>query len=409
MVAHEETVTAPTKTAIGLVVFALTPTREPTHADSATPTEHTPAVDETDEPAATVTLRAVVETLTLTRTAAPETSTVMAVDTLTPTREPTLTDSVVPTERTPDVEVTDKPAETAIIGAVDETPAVTSTLEDALAETATIIAAPTLTATAFALPLDTATPTATVAERVRPTVVPATVVPGTDKAPASPAREPTGVIQTATITPTALPAVMAYMIATPTAYGSTAEDVEPACSVRDDWIPYDVKRGDTLLALALATNTDLITLREANCLSPINGILAGDSVVVPALPDLPLTMPEPVIPRATQEYRSGGCALPDVQIQSPLPGAQLSGIFAVTGRANVPEGGRYEIAIMPAWSEQFHQLLKVNISVEDNVIGLVNSEIFGPGLQRLRLALLDKDGSRLEDSVCEVPVVFLAP
>ena len=51
---------------------------------------------------------------------------------------------------------------------------------------------------------------------------------------------------------------------------------------------------------------------------------------------------------------------------------------------------------MPAWSDAYHNLLEIDISVADNVIGLVNSEIFGPGLQRLRLALLDKDGIRLE-------------
>ena len=185
--------------------------------------------------------------------------------------------------------------------------------------------------------------------------------------------------------------------------------MEPVCKARQDWASYEVQFGDTLLALALAADTDLITLREANCLSPVSGILAGDIIVVPLVTDLPLAMPEPVFPPAAQEYLPRGCASPDAQIQSPLLGAQLSGIFAVKGRATVPEGGSYEIAVMPAWSDTFHKLLEIDISVDDNVIGLVNSEIFGPGLQRLRLALVNKDDTYLEDSVCEVPVVFLAP
>ena len=107
--------TAMPEAATGIAVDTLTPTPKPRLAFEFAPTEHTPQVDETDVPVARATIRAVAETPTLTRTAAPEAATGIAVDTLRPTREPTLTDSVTPTEHTPDVEVTDKPAETATI------------------------------------------------------------------------------------------------------------------------------------------------------------------------------------------------------------------------------------------------------------------------------------------------------
>ena len=63
----------------------------------------------------------------------------------------------------------------------------------------------------------------------------------------------------------------------------------------------------------------------------------------------------------------------------------------------------------PAWSDTYFKLLEVEMSVADNVIGLVNTEIFGPGLQELRLAVLDIYGELIADSVCIVPVVFTAP
>ena len=339
------------------------------------------------------------------QTEAPETA--IAVGRLTSTMESTLADAATPAAiETGVLETQDLTATTTVMPTTIVMPATAS------AESATPTDEPATSAATFVLPTlaPEATherPTATAESFTPPAVIIATdasPLPVTATAMPSPTARPS-----ATDPPTALPAVLAYLIATPTAYDSRTTDLEPTCKVRQDWAPYEVQFGDTLLALALAADTDLITLREANCLSPVSGILAGDTIVVPLTADLPLTMPEPVFPPATQEYRPGGCASADAQIQSPLPGAELSGIFAVSGQATVPEGGSYEISVMPAWSDAFHKLLEIDISVDDNVIGLVNSEIFGPGLQRLRLALVDKDGTRLEDSVCEVPVVFLPP
>ena len=93
------------------------------------------------------------------------------------------------------------------------------------------------------------------------------------------------------------------MIATPTAFGTTDADAEPACQVTVDWRPYSVQAGDTLLSVALATDTDIIELREANCLSPVSGILPGDNIVVPQLPDPPVILPEPVFPNLARNSK----------------------------------------------------------------------------------------------------------
>ena len=252
--------------------------------------------------------------------------------------------------------------------------------------------------------------TATIA--MAPTETPATpttVSIAASAVPPTPVTEQPMATSTPTEAPTELSAVFAYLIATPTAYGTVDVDTGPVCRVADDWYPYEVQQGDTLLAVALAVNSNLIDLREANCFSPVSGIFAGDTILVPTPPEEPVTVPDPVFPLPEQDFVLVGCASPDAQIFAPEPMTELNGIFAIRGSVRLPDGGRYEISLRPAWSNEFHRLLEVDMSLEDNVIGLVNSEIFGPGLQRLRLALVGQDGALVEESICEIPVVFAAP
>ena len=167
--------------------------------------------------------------------------------------------------------------------------------------------------------------------------------------------------------------------------------------------------GDTLLALALALDIELIELRDGNCMSQVSGILAGDTVYVPKLPELPLMAPQPVFPPIEQEFQRLGCSSPNAQIISPAPGSTLSGIFEVIGRVISSAQGGYEISVKPAWSEAFHKLLIGDMPDAKNVIGLVNTEIFGPGLHRLKLELVDRDGAPVAGSVCDIPIIFQAP
>ena len=208
---------------------------------------------------------------------------------------------------------------------------------------------------------------------------------------------------------TALPAVFAHLIATPTAYGAADGGVEGVCTVAAGWYPYKVQEGDTLLALAMASGSSLIDLRDGNCYSPVTGIFVGETVVVAQLPEAPLTAPEPIFTLAEEAIEVVGCDTGHARILLPEPMAELEGIFAVYGSALIPAGGTYRIAVRPAWSDEFHTFLEVDMSVVDNVIGLINSEIFGPGLQWLQLTLLGSEGRVVEGSLCEIPVVFTRP
>ena len=204
-------------------------------------------------------------------TDAPATATSVAIDTLTATSAPARPDDLTPTI----VDATAAPA-TATLFAVDTLTATSAPARpDDLTPTTMDETAASATATGFALETLTATSAPARPDDLTPTIVDATAAPATTSpAPtttATPPAEtigPTHALPIASDTPTALPAVLAYMIATPTAFGSAAQDVPPACRVRDDWAPYPVQSGDSLLALALAAGADIITIRDANCLSP---------------------------------------------------------------------------------------------------------------------------------------------
>lgn len=208
---------------------------------------------------------------------------------------------------------------------------------------------------------------------------------------------------------TALPAVFAHLIATPTAFGAVDDSADTVCTVVEGWLPYEVRQGDSLLALALASGSSLIELREGNCFGPVTGIIVGDIIALPELPASPIEPAAPQFPLSDDAYQVVGCGSARAKIDEPLPMTQLQGVFAVRGRAQIPAGGKYRISVKPAWSPDYHRFLDVERSVSADVIGLINTEIFGPGLQRLRLEIVGGDGSIVDGSDCEIPVVFKAP
>ncbi|MCE2470720.1 MAG: hypothetical protein J4G18_02255 [Anaerolineae bacterium] len=208
---------------------------------------------------------------------------------------------------------------------------------------------------------------------------------------------------------TPLPAVFAHLIATPTAFGAIDDGSEAVCAVAEGWLPYEVQAGDSLLALALASGSSLIDLREGNCFGPVTGIIVGETIVLPTLLEPPIAPVSPLFPVSDEAYQVVGCESVRAMIFEPPPMTELQGIFAVRGRALIPEGGKYRLSVKPAWSPDYHRFLDVERSVDDDVIGLINTEIFGPGLQRLRLEIVGADDKILEDSSCEIPVVFMAP
>ena len=227
-------------------------------------------------------------------------------------------------------------------------------------------------------------------------------IPASATPPRSPTPSPTRAHRP---TATALPLYFAYLIPTPTAFGAVDFAAEGGCEVAKDWLPYEVGEGDTLLSLAVAADSDLIALRQGNCFAPIRGVFAGERLLLPRLPAA-AALPAPASSAADEAAVAQGCESPAAQIHSPMPLAQVEGVFAISGSALAPAGGRYQIAIKPRWADDYYLHLVSERAVSDGVLGLVNTEAFGAGLHRLRLSVRDAGGALIEGGACDLPVIF---
>ena len=184
--------------------------------------------------------------------------------------------------------------------------------------------------------------------------------------------------------------------------------METDCKPRSDWLSYIVQEGDTLLSMALAADTGLIDLREGNCFNPIRGIFPGEELKLPRRPQ-PATFGPPVFPAEGERLAHVGCLSESAAIHAPPALTELNGIFALIGTADTPEGGYYRLSLRPAWSNQYTDYLEFDSPVANDVLGLINVEIFGLGMHWVRLSLIDDVGEVIEASLCEHPLVFTAP
>ena len=239
----------------------------------------------------------------------------------------------------------------------------------------------------------------------RPTDVAATATPSTGETETEP---PTKTLATPTFsaTPTPLPFYFAYLVPTPTAYRPVEDGFTLDCQVRGDWIPYEVSEGDSMLSLALSSGISLMELRGGNCFEPIRGIFAGEIVLVPQLPELPVEVPAPVFSLDDTAGATVGCVDQSARIVTPAPLDQVEDVFALVGSARLPAGGQYHIALKPGWSEAYYLYLVSEQAVSNDVLGLINSEIFGVGAHRIQLTVFDKDGALIEGGICEIEVIF---
>ena len=197
---------------------------------------------------------------------------------------------------------------------------------------------------------------------------------------------------TATPAPTALPRLFAYLIATPTAFGYVDDGMESDCEPRSDWRSYTVQEGDTLLSVALAADIGLIDLREGNCFNPIRGIFPGEELKLPRPPQ-PAALGAPVFPAEGERFAVVGCESGLAAIHAPPAMSELKGIFALIGSAMTPEGGAYRLSLRPAWSDQYAgPTWNLTVQLKDDVLGLINGEIFGLGVALAEIDACRRNG-----------------
>jgi len=352
---------------------SLTPTPTLTHTVTDTPTP-TATHTATDTPTPTATHTAT-DTLTPTATDTP-TFTPTATATETPTRIP----SSIPTATFTPI-ATATPTETTAATEISRAASADSTLRPlptkSLTPTRPPTATPTETPTATASNTATATPT----ETPSPTITPSN----------TPTRTDLGILPTPPPSPTPLPPEL------PTRTPSR-------CIQPNGWEHYIVQSGNTLFAIALATESTVDELRHVNCIDDIDDIAANDVLFVPRAPQLPVStsVPSGVRPGLT----SIGCTDSRTQITSPIPLQRLSDVFAVFGTAQRENFWYYKIEIRPDWSDTYNFFSDSQSQVTNGLIGQVNADIFDGGLHWLRLTVVDLTGNIPPGSVCEIPVIF---
>lgn len=177
-----------------------------------------------------------------------------------------------------------------------------------------------------------------------------------------------------------------------------------SCDLPSGWTTYSVNSGDTLFAIALATNSTVDELRFANCIDDVDNIITGDSVFVPRAPLRPVSTLAPA------GIRSGlatiGCTSPLTQITSPIVAQRVSGTFTVFGTATRGDFGYYKIEIRPDSAEIYNFYLDSRDQVLNGPLGDINAELFDDGLHWIRLSVVDISATIQPDAICEIPVIF---
>ena len=181
------------------------------------------------------------------------------------------------------------------------------------------------------------------------------------------------------------------------------------CVPQIGWRDYQVNEGENLLAIAESVGSTIIEIRDGNCFDPITGVFAGETVLLPALPLAPPATAIPVFVTAADDLTVSGCDTTLVQIVEPGAMQELSGIFALLGSADAPDFAKYLIEVRPGWSDKYFLYLESEEPVRDGVLGVINAEVFGVGLHRLRLSVITQRGAISTELSCDIPTVFATP
>jgi len=181
------------------------------------------------------------------------------------------------------------------------------------------------------------------------------------------------------------------------------------CVVASDWQSYQIQQGDNLLSIVNAVSSTLPEVRDGNCYEAIQGVFIGESILVPQLPAEPVATAQPIFITEGGIYEIMGCQSETLRINSPLLLNELQGIFPILGSADTSDFSYYKIEIRPEWSERYYLYLESATVVTNDLLGLVNAEIFGDGVHYLRLTVVTTNDEIPENGVCEIPVVFVSP
>ncbi len=188
---------------------------------------------------------------------------------------------------------------------------------------------------------------------------------------------------------------------------------EVLCALPIGWTTYTVQSGDTLFSIALAVNSTVNDLRDANCLANIGTLPPGLPLYVPfpiegELPEVqaiyPGATPVPGMVQMALDVGAEGCDTAGVVLTSPVIGQVIETVTTIYGTADDPQFSRFEISVRPDAVEDYNLYLYVDVPVRRGALGQINPAFFGGGIHWLRLQVFDGAGSITGS--CSIPVIF---
>lgn len=153
-----------------------------------------------------------------------------------------------------------------------------------------------------------------------------------------------------------------------------------------------MQRGDSLLALSVAVNTDLVTLANGNCIT-VDTRLQTDSVIyVPRSPT-----------STVNNLLRVNCDDPSVQIISPTPLEQISGQRSVIGLMPTRDFISYRLDVVDVESGLILSTLESSFQpITYGIIGTLDTTRLPLGVVRLRLNV-----ERVTTTTtCDIPVLL---
>jgi len=170
-----------------------------------------------------------------------------------------------------------------------------------------------------------------------------------------------------------------------------------------------VQPGENMLYIARSIGSTIADIQDGNCFDTIRGVFVGETILLPAIPAGPIATVEPVLPSDDMNLSPMGCTAGTAQIVMPETLTNVQGIFAVLGSATSNDFAYYKIEVRPEWSDIYSLNLESGVPVQNDLLGLVNAELYGTGLHRLRVTVVNNNNEIAENGVCEIPLVFTVP
>lgn len=109
--------------------------------------------------------------------------------------------------------------------------------------------------------------------------------------------------------------------------------------------------------------------------------------------------------QAPAQAGAAGCTPGQIELTFPEPGDEIKGVIELTGTVNIPNFGFYKYEVAPGGSDTWATIAAGRAVVENASLGRWDTTALTPGDYRLRLVVIDNQGTSLPACVVPVQVV----